>query len=228
MKTVPVEHRETLALGGALALGPTRRRRRAAAARAPGRRSLRGLGDDTPLDRWVLGDLALGARLRLAQREHVAASSRAAQLTLPTGDDHDFAGEARYTAAWMLIGAFALPHGVVARRRRRACASAAARSIVADRLLGDELSRAIGATYELPAVPGLWCAANHVRVTAELDRRARQRRRGPARTVARRRRASACQRIRPWLAVAARVGKGLDDQIGAPRFRGLLELVYGG
>jgi hypothetical protein len=33
---------------------------------------------------------------------------------------------------------------------------------------------------------------------------------------------------RSWLAVAVRVGTHLDDQIGAPRFRAMLELVYQG
>jgi len=32
--------------------------------------------------------------------------------------------------------------------------------------------------------------------------------------------------IRPWLLIAGRVGKGIDNHIGAPRLRGMLELVY--
>jgi hypothetical protein len=34
--------------------------------------------------------------------------------------------------------------------------------------------------------------------------------------------------IRSWLSIAGRVGKGIDDEIGAPRFRGMIELVYRG
>ena len=222
----PVERRQTLALGGAIALGS----RVIVDARLPlshqsGDR-LQGLGDDRALDAWVLGDLGLGARLRVAVRERFAVFARG-QLTFGTGDDRDFAGEARFTAAWMLIGRFELPYDIhlasTAGVRFRG-----AEVIVADRLLGDELFGGIGATFPLPAIRGLYCPENDVRVTGELvgvlgnnvaDRR------GPSPAELR---VGVISRIRPWLAVAARVGKGLDDHIGAPRLRALVELVYAG
>ena len=224
IKVFPVDQRETLALGGAIALGPSV----IADIRMPfshqsGTRWQR-IGDDTPLDAWVLGDLGLGVRLRLARRGAATIFARA-QLTLPTGDDYDFAGDARYSAAWMLIGRFQLPAGIVL------AGSAGVRFrgreiLVADRLVGDELTGAIGATYELPAVPGLWCPANHVRVTAEVvgvlgNDVAGER--GPSPLEGR---LGLVSRIRPWFAIAGRVGKGLDDHIGAPRFRATLELVF--
>jgi hypothetical protein len=226
IKIFPVDRRETLALGGALALGPTVvLDLRMPLAHQTGDR-MNGLGDDRPLDTWVLGDLGLGARLRLAARGPAEMFARG-QVTLGTGDDRDFAGEARFTAAWMLIGRFTLPHGFVIAgtagvRFRRAEVR------VADRLLGDELFGGVGATYELPAVRGLWCAANRVRATAEVvgvlgNDVANQR--GPSPVEGR---LGLISRIRPHLAVAARIGKGLDDHIGAPRFRAMVELVYEG
>jgi hypothetical protein len=226
IKTFPVERRETLALGGAVAIGTAI----VLDARMPlshqvGDR-MQGLGDERPLDHWVPGDLSAGLRIHVAQRRHAGLFVRG-QLTLPTGDDHDYAGEDRFTASWLLIGRFTLPHGIViagtAGVRFRG-----SEVQVADRLLGDELVGGIGATFALPAVCGLWCDANQVRLTAEVvgvlgndvgDKR------GPSPVEAR---VGMISRIRPWLAVAGRIGRGLDDQIGAPRFRGMLELVYSG
>jgi hypothetical protein len=220
----PVEHRQTLALGGAYAITPTL----IVDGRLPfmhqvGNR-LVNLGDDTPLDRFLIGDFALGARIRLADRGTAKLFARG-ELTLPTGDDHDFAGEARYTAAWMLIARFTLPQGFVI------AATAGVRFRprevrIANVLLGDELTGAIGATYELPGLRGLWCPDNHVRVTAEAagvlgNDVANQRGPSPAEW-----RVGMVSEIRTWLAVGGRIGFGVGDQIGAPRFRGLLEVVY--
>lgn len=226
LEVVPVRHRQTLALGGALAIGPAI----IVDARLPmshqtGDR-MQGLGDDRPLDAWVLGDLGVGARLRLAQREHYAAFVRG-QLTFGTGDDFELAGDVNFSAAWMLIGRATPVAGLViagtAGVRFRG-----AEVIVADRLLGDELFGALGATYQLPAIPGLYCDANQVRVTGELvgalgndvaDKR------GPSPLEGK---IGLISRIRPWWAVAARVSTGLNDQIGAARLRAMLELVYVG
>lgn len=226
VKIFPVEHRQTLALGGAMALGE----RALVDVRLPlahqvGDR-MRGLGDDRPLDRWVIGDVTVGARVRLSTRDGAAVFVRGV-ITVPTGDDFDYAGEARYTAAWMLIGRFTLPAGFVA------AATAGVRFrgrevIVADRMLSDELFGGVGVTYALPAIRGLYCGANQVRLTGELvgvlgndvgDRA------GASPVEAR---IGVISRIRPWLAVAARLGKGIGDQVGNPRFRGLLELVFTG
>lgn len=224
VKVFPVEQRETLALGAAIALGSSA----IADIRMPFSHQTgdrwQGLGDERALDQWVLGDLGLGVRVRLAQRGTASIFARA-QLTLPTGDDHDFAGDARYSVAWMLIGRFSLPGGIVI--AGTAGVRFRGREIqLADRLVGDELTGAIGATYEIPRVPGLWCPANHVRATAEVagvlgNDVAGQR--GPSPLEAR---IGLVSRIRSWLAVGVHIGKGLDDQIGAPRFRGLLEVAF--
>lgn len=226
VKIFPVEQRETLALGGAYRLGNALLvDARLPFAHQTGDRLMR-LGDQRPLDATVIGDLNIGARIRLVEREHFATYARG-QLVLPTGNDFDFAGEARYMFAWMLIGRWTLPRNIVlastlgVRFRAREV-------IVADRIVGDELFGAIGASIPLPAIRGLYCDANDVRLTAELagvlgsevDSRLGA---SPAEA-----RAGVITRIRPWLAIAARVGKGIDDHIGAPRFRAMVEVVYAG
>lgn len=226
VKIFPVEHRQTVALGGAVTLGG----RLVLDARMPlahqvGDR-MRGLGDDRKLDRWVPGDLALGVRVRVSDLARTSLFVRGA-VTLPTGDDRDYAGEARYTMAWMVIGRVTLPYGFVI-AATGGVRFRGAEVIVADRLLGDELIGGVGATYALPAMRGLWCDANQVRATAEvvgvLGNRVDDKL-GPSPAELR---LGMISRIRPHLAVAGRVGKGLDDHIGAPRFRAMLELVYSG
>jgi hypothetical protein len=226
VKIFPVEHRETLALGGALSIGPAI----IVDARLPMSHQVgdryQGLGDDRPLDRWVLNDLDLGARLRLSQGELFSAFVRG-QVTLGTGNDYQFAGEVHFTAAWMLIGRLMLPQGIVI-AATGGVRFRGAEVAVADRVLGDELVGGVGATYQLPAIHGLYCDANRVRITGEIvgvygDDVGNAKGSSPAEA-----RIGLVSEIRPWLLVAARLGKGIDDQIGSPRFRGMLELVYAG
>lgn len=224
VEVYPVEHRQTLALGGVYAVASSV----IVDVRMPfshqiGDRFI-GLGDKKHLDNFVPGDLALGARLRLAERGRVRLFARGA-LTLPTGDDFDFAGEARFTAAWHLIARVTLPAGFVV------AATAGVRFRprevkIADRLLGDELAGGVGVTYEIPALRGVWCEQNRVRVLGEIvgvlanDVAGK---RGPSPAEAR---VGMASDIRTWLSVAGRVGTAIDDEIGAPRFRGMLEVVY--
>jgi hypothetical protein len=224
VKIFPIEQRETLALGGAYAVTP----QLVVDARMPfshqtGDRYV-GLGDDRELDHWVAHDLGIGGRLRLASRDLFSIFVRA-NLTFGTGNDYQFAGESRYTVAWSLIGRFTPVDRLVI------AGSAGVRFrgeevIVADRLLGDELFAAVGASFQLPAIRGLYCDANEVRLTAELhgvlgndvgDYE------GSSPTEAR---VGVVSRIRPWVSVGVRVGKGIGDQIGSPRFRAMLEVAF--
>jgi hypothetical protein len=215
--TYPVEHRETVWLGGALTLGASV----VVDARMPLSHQTgdrwRGWGDDRPLDRWVADDLGVGARVRVVHGDRFAAFFRG-QLTFGTGNDHQFAGEARYTASWLLIGRATLPGGVVV-AATGGVRLRAAEVQVADRLVGDELLGGIGASVPVPGC---------LHLTGELvgalgDDVAHER--GPSPAEAR---IGVFARPRSWLAVAFRVGTHVDDQIGAPRLRAMLELVYQG
>ncbi len=224
VRTFPVEHRETLFLGGALALGDSV----VVDARMPlshqvGPRMTE-LGDDRPLDHWVPGDLALGARLRVVDRGGFSAFFRA-RLTLGTGDDGDFAGEEHWTAAWMLIGRADVGHGLVI-AATGGIHLRDAEVQIADRLLGDELVYAAGAAYALPPIAGLWCEPDQLRVTAEVDGILGDRvggQRGPSPVEAR---IGVVGKPRSDLAIGVHVGLGLDDQIGAPLVRAMLEVAW--
>lgn len=219
----PVRRRETLALGGALAVGD----------RAVVDAVLRGShqvgdrltagGDPDRLARYVLHDLRLGVRIRIAGDRERAALLRA-ELTLPTGDDAQFAGDAAWTAAWSLIGRATLPYGVVV------AASAGIRLhgaevAVGDRLVGDELLAAAGGAAPLSSL-GLGGVAGRTTLTAELHASVGDRVGGASGPNPVEARLGVVVQAQPALTVGAHAGVGLDDQIGAPRFRALLELAW--
>jgi hypothetical protein len=222
--TYPVRHRETLALGGAVSLGESV----VVDARVPmahqvGSR-LQGLGDDAALDRFVLGDITIGARLRVAGGERLSAFVRG-QIGLPTGDDFDFAGDARWSGAWLLIGRAELTPNVVA-AATGGIRIRAAEVQVGDRLVGDEVIYGAGVAVALPPIAGLWCKPEQARVLAEVagvvgDRVGMLR--GPSPAEAR---VGFVGKPLPELAVGVRAGLGLDDQIGSPRFRAMLEVAW--
>lgn len=217
----PVAHRQTVRLGGALALG----RSAVVEARLPLSRQtgerLGALGDARELDGFVVGDLALAARLRVAGTTRRAVFLRA-DLTLPTGDDHDFAGESSWTLAWRLIGRATLPADVVV------AGSLGVRLrgdevIVGDRLVSDELAIAVGVVAPLPPLVPLWCPGQ-LFVTGELagivgnDVGSGA---GPSPLEAR---IGIVARPRTSWAIAARLGRGLTDDLGSPALRATFEL----
>ncbi len=223
--TLPVRRRQTLALGGALAIGAAVAiDARVAAAHQVGDR-LRP-GDPRPLDRFVLGDLRIGARVRVTGSARRAMFVRG-ELTLPTGDDGDLAGEASWTVAWQLAGRLTLWRGIIA-------AAAAgirlrgAEVLIGDRLAGDELTGALGVAVPIPPLRPLWCGAEQVKLTAEAaialgdDVGAG---RGPSPAEAR---LGLVTLPRPGIAIGVRLARGLTDEIGAPRARLSLELTYTG
>jgi hypothetical protein len=223
--TLPVRRRQTVAIGGAIALGESVAfDARFAAAHQVGDR-LRP-ADPRPLDRHVPGDLRIGARVRVAGDARRAVFVRG-ELTLPTGDDHDFAGEASWTVAWQLAGRLTLPLGITA-------AGAAgirlrgAEVVIGDRLVGDELTGALGVAVPIPPLPPLWCDAEQVKLTAEVagvlgdDVGVG---RGPSPVEAR---LGLVTLPRPSVALGLRIARGLTDEIGAPRARLSFELTYRG
>ena len=226
LAVTPVRHRETLALGGALSIGPDV----VVDARVPlahqvGER-VQQLGDDSPLDRWVIGDITIGARLRVAGDDARAVFLRG-QLYLPTGDDFQFAGDARWSGSWLLIGRATVAPGVVV-AATGGIRIRAAEVQVGDRLVGDELVLGGGVAAAIPPIAGLWCVPEQLRATGEVvgvvgDRVGGQR--GPSPVEAR---IGIVGAPRPDLAIGVRAGIGLDDQVGAPRFRAMLELAWHG
>ncbi len=222
----PVARRQTLALGVALALGDSAvvDARLPLAHQTGDRLTL--LGEPRALDRWVPGDLRVGGRVRLVGGDASAAFIRA-ELSLPTGDDRDLAGEPSWTLAWSLIGRFALPRGVV-------IAGAAGirlrgeEVLIGDTLVGDELHGSLGIAIPIPPVRPLWFAAEQVKLTGEIvgilgDHVAGLR--GPSPAEAR---IGLVTRPLPSITLGVRLGFGIGDQIGAPRWRSTLELTYQG
>jgi len=218
----PVRRRQTVTLGGALALGSIVVDARLAAAHQVGDRIVVP-ADGALRDRYVLGDLRLGARLRIAGGHDRAAFVRG-DVALPTGDDGDLAGDASWSLAWRLIGRATLPAGIVV------ASSAGIRLrgrevIVGDRLVGDELLGNLGVLVPLPPVRPLWCAAEQVKLTAELhavlgdDVGVGT---GPSPVEAR---VGVVTKPTTRVTFGLSAGTGLNDQIGAPRYRVLVELA---
>ena len=148
-----------------------------------------------------------------------------ANLTLPTGDDYDFAGDASWTAAWAGIGRATLPNDIVIavtggiRLRGREVQ-------VADALVGDELFWAAGVTVGIPPFCSLWCKADQLKASAEIDGVVGDNvdhMHGPSPIEGR---IGVIGRIRPPYVIAVRAGTHLDDSIGAPEFRATIDLVY--
>lgn len=221
----PVRRRQTGVIGGALALGTSAVvDARWTAARQLGDR-LRGTGFDRPLDRFVIGDLRIGARIRVMAKPHVSVFVRG-DLALPTGDASDFAGDAGYSIAWRLIGRATLAHGIVI----AATAGLRLRGtevLVADRLVGNESLAAAGIAVPLPALRPLWCR-DQVTLTAEVSGVLGDdvgSGRGPSPVEVR---FGVVSTPRPAWTIGARVGRGITDEIGSPDLRATIELTYRG
>jgi hypothetical protein len=187
---------------------------------------LQGLGDDRALEPWVKGDLAIGARVHVADTGRVAVFARGV-VTLPTGDSYDFAGDASWSAEVLGIARVTLPHDIVV-AGTGGIHIRGAEVQVENELVGDELVWGIGATAGIPPVLGhLWCDPDQLRASLELDGvvgdRVAGHMHGPSPAEAK---LGVIGRIRPQYAIAVRVGTELDDQVGAPEFRATVDLVY--
>jgi hypothetical protein len=214
----PVRRRETVSLGGAIALGTSIVvDARIAAAHQIGDR----LGTSA-LDKWVSTDLHAGGRIHVAGNAMRSVFVRV-DATLPTGDDGDFAGEASWSLAWRIVGRLDLERVVLAasggiRLRGREV-------IVGDRLVGDEGVLAAGVVVPVPALQPLWCSEG-LKISGEIvgvvgnDVGMGT---GPSPAEAR---FGVIGRPTAELTIGARAGFGLNDQIGAPQFRATLELTY--
>ncbi len=222
----PVARRETLGLGAAIGLSDTVvLDARMPFARQTGAR-LAILGDDRALGRWVPGDLRIGGRIRVVQTTHADALVRG-ELSLPTGDDHDFAGDASWALAWSLIGRFRLPEGIVL-AAAGGIRLRGAEVMIGDRIVGDELHGGVGIAIPIPPIQPLWCVADQVKLTGELVGSIGDEVRlasGPSPAEAR---IGVVTRPVESFTIGVRVGAGLGDEIGAPRWRATIELTYHG
>ena len=88
------------------------------------------------------------------------------ELTLPTGDDSDFAGDNRYSFAWSLIGRATFGSGIVA-AATGGIRFRGAEVMIGDRLAGDELTGGLGLSVPVPPIAGLWCEADQLRIATE-------------------------------------------------------------
>jgi hypothetical protein len=221
--TQPVRRRETVTLGGALAIGDRIVLDGALRASHQVGDRLRAAGDAARLARYVVHDLRLGGRIRVAGDRDRAVLLRA-DLTLPSGNGGQFAGDASWTAAWRLIGRITLPQQLVV-AATAGIRLHGAEVAIGDRLIGDELFAALGVAVPLTAT-GLGGVAEHVALTGELagalgDHVGMQAAPSPLEA-----RLGLIVQPLPALAIGARVGAGLDEQIGAPSFRALIELAW--
>jgi hypothetical protein len=217
----PVRRRETLALGGAVAVGD----RIVVDAVLRGSHQvgdrLTAAGDPDHRARYVAQDLRIGARIRFAGDDDRAALLRG-ELTLPTGDDAQFAGDAAWTAAWSLIGRIGLVRGI-ALAATAGIRLHGAEVAVGDRLVGDELFAALGGAVPLPAlgIPAAGVALRAALLAALGDHVGGAA--GPSPVEAR---LGASVQVLPELLVGGDLGVGLDDQIGAPRLRLLVSVAW--
>jgi hypothetical protein len=209
----PVARRETLSLGGAITLGdavivdamlPLAHQTGA---------SLTALGASGALADYVVGDLRVGARLRVGHGFFIRG-----EITAPTGDDGSFAGAAGATYAWNLIGRFDLPAGLVL------AATAGVRlrgeqATLADRVVGDELDGAVGVVA--PLSPQLAASAEVAGVVGDTVNGMR----GPSPVELRVGASGRASAASPWQ-LGVHAGFGLDDEIGAPRVRVTAELSW--
>ena len=226
----PVARRQTVFLGAAVALGASALVDvRLPLAHQTGDRLVLAGGGGEPgaLDRWVAGDLHVGLRARVVGRPGFSVFARG-DIGFPTGNESQFAGDSGWNLAWSLIGRFALPAGV----SLAAAGGIRLRGdevVVADRIQSNELFGHAGVVVPIPPIRPLWCVREQVALSAELaavlgDDVAGAK--GPSPIEAR---IGLVTHPRDNLTLGFRVGAGLvDDEIGAPRWRALVELTVWG
>ncbi len=220
----PVRRRQSVLLGGALSLGDSVVvDGRWAGSRQLGTR-LRGTGDERKLDRYVPGDLRIGARIRVMTRPTFAMFVRG-ELALPTGDEQDFAGDPGVSVAWRLIARATL--GPITLAASAGLRLRGQEVLIGDRSLGNESLGAAGLALALPAVRPLWCV-DQVMLTADASAVVGDNvgvARGPSPVELR---VGVISRPRPGWTIGVRLGRGVTDEIGSPTLRATVELTYQG
>jgi hypothetical protein len=228
-ETHPVERRETLSLAGSIALGDSIvLDARLPLAHQVGDR-LQGIGMSgdhaRALDRWVMSDLAIALRLRVVGRPAWSVFARG-ELTLPTGDSGDFAGESSWTLGWALIARGELPHGITV-AAQGGLRLRGDEVQVADRVASNELTGAAGVAIAIPPIHSLWCVADQVKLTAEIEGALGDSvgpQQGPSPLEAR---IGLVTKPTQDITLGFRVGAGLvGDEIGAPAWRAMVTATF--
>ncbi|MCX5740862.1 MAG: hypothetical protein NT062_00010 [Proteobacteria bacterium] len=215
-EVAPVARRMTIFPGGAIALGE----RIVLDGRLPMARQIgRGLIDfgQPSLDRWVVGDLRLAARVRVAGTARQAMFVRVA-ASLPTGDDAAFAGEAGVVGGVALIGRFTADNGVVL----AATAGLRLRFVetqVGDQTAGNELVGGLGVVAPLPR--DLHASAELVGALGDKIGGVR----GPSPVEGRIGIGVVAYR---GMELGFRLGTGFVDEAGSPRWRASFEVAWSG
>jgi hypothetical protein len=221
---VPVDHRATLTLAAAYGVTETIELQVAMpfVLQAGDRRMA--LGDVRELRGATLGDARLGAKVQLLAGARITAAL-AASLSLPTGNEVHYAGEASWIADWRGLamarfGAVAVGVGAGVRLRGEEVA------LSPTAVSGNEVVGAIAVSVRLPPVAGAWCDWTELRAIAELDGVLGD-------TVGGERSPSPIEarlgvRGRLWRGwtVAAIGGAGVVDEVGAPAWRGVVEVSW--
>ncbi len=174
---------------------------------------------DEPLAATTLGDIRVSGKVRLVEPRHGYGLAAATDVivTLPTGDDSQFTGEAGPVFEGRLVGSY--------RHRRFAAAVNAGARIRASEVqflaptlrLGNELAWGVAASAPVPLAPR-WMALVEAAGASPLDG-------GPESTEAR---VGARYRAAPAWTVGATAGVGIADAdaIGAPGFRAVLDVRF--
>lgn len=192
---------------------------------------LAGIGlSETPLQRAVLGDLRLHGRARVVGAPGAPgfAAAVAVALTLPTGDDGDFAGEAGPVLAWGLragyrTAAVALTGGAGLRLRTEEVVL-----LSPARPHGNELTASLGAAVRLAPLGRQFGGGDRawamVEVEAALGDDAGKGARGPSPAEARlgvRADVAHC-----WSVALAGGGGFTPDEVGSPGYRFVAQLTF--
>jgi len=220
----PVAHRATVTVAAAYGVTDSVEVDLAAPLVIQGGDRLTAVGEPRALRRVTSGDVRVGAKIQLITGPRVTAAL-GATLTLPTGNEGHYAGEASWVADWhglvmVRSGPIALGIGVGVRLRGEEVA------LSPEQVAGNELTGAVALSWQVPTIPGVYCDWTQLRAIAELDGVLGDTvggQRGPSPIEAR---LGVRGRIWRGWTVGVTAGRGLVGEVGSPRWRGVVEVSW--
>jgi hypothetical protein len=185
---------------------------------------LEAVGDPRGLRAVTRGDLRLGGKFQVVDRA-VLRAGFAADVVLPTGDDLHYAGEASWVLHWRALAALELgPIGIAFAAGVRIRGEEVL--LAAGQVAGNEVVGGVALAYRLPPISGVICDWTQLRLIAEVDGVVGDtvgEVRGPSPFEAR---VGIRGRIWRGWTIGVVGGRGLTDEVGAPRWRGVLEVSW--